>query len=136
MQKRHPDKYHSGGLWTNSCCSHPHHLEHILTAAYRRLEQELGITDSKLNHIGRIRYKLDLENCYEHEIDHLFIGAYNSNQIQFNTEEVTATQWIEHGLLLQQVQAHPEEYTRWFPEVLAYCHPYLTNVLHKQGALV
>jgi isopentenyl-diphosphate delta-isomerase type 1 len=135
LQKRHPQKYHSGDLWTNTCCSHPYHLENIQTAAHRRLHQELNITGVKLKHHGVIRYKLDLKNCFEHEVDHIFLGAYDSDNINFNPDEVIATQWIKYAHLRDQLQTQPEQFTQWFPKVMSHCQPYLISVSTTQGML-
>ena len=76
MQQRAHSKYHSGGLWTNTCCSHPRPGEHVADAANRRLQEEMGFTTS-LNKAFDFTYKAAFDNgLTEHEFDHVFIGIY------------------------------------------------------------
>ena len=78
LQKRATQKYHSGGLWTNTCCSHPRENESTIDAAYRRLNEEMGmICDLKFKFNFIYKAKLD-NNLYEHELDHVFFGFSDS----------------------------------------------------------
>ena len=87
LQQRAKGKYHSGGLWTNACCSHPQPGEQVEKAAERRLMEELGFSTS-LEKVFDFLYKAGLDNgLTEHEFDHVFVGEYNG-AINFNTEEV------------------------------------------------
>ena len=89
LQKRASSKYHCGGLWTNTCCSHPRETENIQDAAIRRLHEEMGM-QCELNAIFSFVYKAEFENgLTEHEFDHVFIGHFH-HHIEFNTEEVAA----------------------------------------------
>src|SRR5579872_5280671 len=97
LQQRHPEKYHSGGLWTNTCCSHPLPNEDIRDAAVRRLQEEMGIT-TDLREIGVFQYKAQVgNNLIENEIDHVFIGEINDDiiNIKYNSEEIIDYKWIE-----------------------------------------
>ena len=77
LQQRASDKYHSGGLWTNTCCSHPNPDEETITAAQRRLKEEMGFT-TKLSKAFDFIYKSEFSNgLTEHEFDHVFTGYYN-----------------------------------------------------------
>ena len=113
LQKRALQKYHSGGLWTNTCCSHPREKESTLDAAKRRLKEEMGMTcnlELKFNFI--YKSKLD-NNLYEHEFDHVFFGISNSNPI-INKIEVDSYDYKSLGYLKKDIIEHPENYTEWF----------------------
>ena len=87
LQKRAADKYHSAGLWTNTCCSHPKPNETVANVATRRLQEEMGFVTS-VHPAFQFLYKANFENgLTEHEYDHVFIGTYNG-AINLNTEEV------------------------------------------------
>lgn len=113
LQQRALHKYHSGGLWTNACCSHPNPGEEILTAAQRRIKEELGIK-TNLEKVFDFVYKTETDNgLTEHEFDHVFTGEYEGG-IDFNKEEVMDFCYknvheIRHSLL-----SHPQKYTAWF----------------------
>lgn len=94
LQKRHIHKYHSGGLWTNSCCGHPVSHEDTTVAAKRRVKEELGIT-IELNRIGSFVYKSQVSNSLiEHELDHVFIGYLsNDNCITPDPTEIDDFKW-------------------------------------------
>lgn len=113
MQQRAFSKYHSGGLWTNTCCSHPRPGEPVLDAAHRRLQEEMGF-NTALTKAFDFTYKADFENgLTEHEFDHVFIGIYDG-LIHFNTDEVAAYAFIPAQDLEQQIQETPERFTAWF----------------------
>ena len=81
LQKRASSKYHSGGLWTNTCCSHPREGEDTLDAANRRLNEEMGIKTS-LRKVYDFIYKAELDNqLTEHEFDHVFYGVFDNDPI-------------------------------------------------------
>jgi isopentenyl-diphosphate delta-isomerase len=113
MQQRAFSKYHSGGLWTNTCCSHPRPGEPVLDAAHRRLQEEMGFNTALTKAFDFI-YKADFENgLTEHEFDHVFTGIYDG-PIDFNTDEVAAYAFIPAQDLEQQIQKTPERFTAWF----------------------
>jgi len=113
MQQRAFSKYHSGGLWTNTCCSHPRPGEHVADAAIRRLQEEMGFTTG-LTKAFDFTYKAAFENgLTEHEFDHVFTGIYDG-LIHFNTDEVAAYAFIPAQDLEQQIQEMPERFTAWF----------------------
>jgi isopentenyl-diphosphate delta-isomerase len=113
LQQRALDKYHSPGLWTNACCSHPRPNETNLDAANRRLLEELGMTVD-LSEIFQFTYLAELEQgLSEHEIDHVFLGITNEDPM-INLTEVMSYKWITLTELEQEIIAHPEKYTAWF----------------------
>ena len=125
LQKRASDKYHCGGLWTNTCCSHPRPGEETKTAAVRRLKEELEITvePEELKEVHSILYRYPFNNgLTEFEYDHLFVGAYHGTWVE-NPEEVDAVKWVEIEWLKKDIVEHAEKYTPWFiialKEVLA-----------------
>ena len=92
LQKRASSKYHSGGLWTNTCCSHPREGEDILDAANRRLDEEMGIKTS-LRKVFDFIYTAELDNnLIENEFDHVFYGVYDTDPI-LNKEEAEAVSY-------------------------------------------
>lgn len=114
LQQRAFSKYHSGGLWTNTCCSHPFPGEEIRQAAERRLQEEMGIGNVSLIHSGSFIYKADLDQgLIEHEFDHVFYG-YCDNDPVLNREEAEAFRWINPGELRRELNDNPEQFTVWF----------------------
>ncbi len=117
LQQRHPDKYHSGGLWSNTCCSHPRPGEPVEAAAQRRLQEEMGVICDLQRVFGFVyRSKLDL-HLYEHEYDHVFVGLFNGTPAP-NQAEVTSWRWATTDALRKDVAEHPDWYTYWFRLVL------------------
>jgi len=113
LQQRALDKYHSPGLWTNTCCSHQRDGETNIIAGKRRLQEEMGFVVDLLESISFI-YKAPFDNgLTEHELDHVLLGTYNGNP-NINPEEVASWKWM----LLEDVKAdillQPELYTEWF----------------------
>lgn len=116
LQKRALDKYHSGGLWTNTCCSHPSPGEGVLAAAKRRLIEEMGIR-TPLEIISSFIYKTEFENgLIEHEFDHMLVGRYN-DEVEVNPMEVMDYKWINITNLNEEVSKHPDEFTVWFLKI-------------------
>jgi len=117
LHKRAANKYHSGGLWTNTCCSHPRPGESNEEAAHRRLKEEMGFSCliTKNFHFTYCR-KLDNE-LTENELDHVFTGFYNKAPLP-NPEEVEDWKWISKKDLLESVKKTPEIYTEWFKIIL------------------
>ena len=118
LQKRHPHKYHSGGLWSNTCCSHPHPGESIQSAAKRRLLEELGFT-VPLKAAGAFQYQFQFENALiEHEYDHVLIGFSSIRKIHYNKNEIATVRWVHIADLKKELQAHPKTFTPWFEQAL------------------
>ena len=113
LQQRAFSKYHSGGLWTNTCCSHPREEEPTIEAAHRRLQEEMGF-DCDIEKAFDFIYKKTLDQgLTEHELDHVFIGKYEG-EVCFNKEEVNAYNYISVQDILEEVSQRPEKYTEWF----------------------
>ncbi len=113
LQQRATDKYHSPGLWTNTCCSHPRENETYLEAAHRRLQEEMGF-DCELEPKFHFIYKAQLgEKLFEYELDHVFTGQYDG-EIKINKEEVGNFKWISLEELMANMDSNPEKYTIWF----------------------
>jgi isopentenyl-diphosphate delta-isomerase len=103
LQQRAAHKYHSGGLWTNTVCSHPREKESVESAAHRRLEEEMGF-DCPIEKAFEFTYRAELDKgMIEHEYDHLFTGW-----------EVMDFRWQLPSAVEQDLQHHPEHYTAWF----------------------
>lgn len=117
LQQRALSKYHSGGVWTNTCCSHPRQGETTEQAAHRRLQEEMGF-DCELKLHQTFIYKAPFDNgLTEHELDHVFIGTYNQDP-QINPEEVNDFHWISLSELDQQLRNQPEKFTVWFKMIM------------------
>ncbi|MCW3464677.1 isopentenyl-diphosphate Delta-isomerase [Chitinophaga nivalis] len=124
LQQRALDKYHSGGLWTNACCSHPSPGETTVAAAHRRLQEEMGF-DCELREIFSFTYKTVFDNgLTEHEYDHVFLGTYNSAIIPDRTE-VHDYRYIPAGLIPDLIAKDPTRFTSWFQRALPMVLPYL-----------
>ncbi len=113
LQRRNLDKYHSGGLWTNSCCSHPRPSEDIKDAALRRLQEEMGMA-CEIEEVFSFVYKAKFDNgLTEYEFDHVFIGHSNALP-HINKEEVEEFKYVTSEELLHDMLGHPKKYTEWF----------------------
>lgn len=113
LQQRANDKYHSAGLWTNTCCSHPHPGEDTLGAARRRLKEEMGM-EADLQFVFKFMYKAPFDNLLtEHEIDHVFIGKTNQLPV-INPEEVASYKYMKPEEIKLDMEQNPQLYTVWF----------------------
>ena len=113
LQKRALSKYHSPGLWTNTCCSHPRPGEKAIDAANRRLKEEMGF-ETELEHTFSFLYKAELENgLTEHEFDHVYFGLHD-DMPAINTEEVAEWKYESLEEIGNDMKLHPENYTAWF----------------------
>ena len=117
LQQRADDKYHSGGLWTNACCGHPRPGEETITAAERRLFEEMGI-DSELDEAGVFTYRTSVgDGLTEHEVDHVFTGTYSADPSPAS-DEVNQWQWISPDDLRDWIGRDPSAFTVWFERAL------------------
>jgi len=116
LQKRAKSKYHSGGLWTNTCCSHPRPNQNLKDEAKKRLKEEMGI-ECDLKEISSFIYKVNLGNLTEHEFDHLFLGKFDGDP-KPNKEEAEDWKWVSPKELRKDVKENPEKYTYWFKIIL------------------
>ncbi|HZG01246.1 MAG TPA: isopentenyl-diphosphate Delta-isomerase [Chitinophagales bacterium] len=113
LQRRALDKYHSGGLWTNACCSHPRVDETNVDAAKRRLKEEIGLV-TDLTHVYEFVYNAKFENgLVEHEYDHVFHGVTDNAPVA-NAQEVVDWKYISIAELSKDMSLRPEAYTAWF----------------------
>jgi isopentenyl-diphosphate delta-isomerase len=117
LQRRARGKYHSGGLWSNTCCGHPRPHEAVADAAGRRLTEELGISCG-LRAVGAFRYRTRLGDLEEHEYDHVLVGRFDGSP-RPNPDEVDDWRWVEPGAAAAELDAAPERFTVWFGRVLA-----------------
>lgn len=118
LQQRQHNKYHSAGLWTNTCCSHPTPGESILLAGQRRLKEEMGIT-VPLREIGCFHYIAKVSaDLTENEIDHVLIGEIDNEEVTVDVQEVADYRWIDILSLKKDLHQHPEKYTAWFSQAL------------------
>ena len=113
LQRRAFGKYHSEGLWTNTCCSHPYPGESILEAGKRRLFEEMGFT-CELSEVFSFIYKAELENgLIEHELDHVLVG-FSEETPHLNLEEVSAFKWMNVDEIKADIKENSSHYTAWF----------------------
>ena len=113
LQRRALAKYHSRGLWSNTCCGHPRPGESINQASRRRLREEMGF-DADLESVFQFRYRADLEEgLIENEYDHVLVGLFDGVP-EPNPAEVAEYRWVDPTTLSLELEAHPENYTYWF----------------------
>ncbi|MEO6729714.1 MAG: isopentenyl-diphosphate Delta-isomerase [Ferruginibacter sp.] len=132
LQKRAANKYHSAGLWTNACCSHPQPGTETLQAAYERLQEEMGFTTT-LKKAFHFIYTAPFDNgLTEHEFDHVFVGTHAGNIIP-NPDEVADFCFKPVNDIKHSMQLHADKYTAWFqiafPKVEAYIAKPASNIL-------
>ncbi|MDR3476934.1 MAG: isopentenyl-diphosphate Delta-isomerase [Gammaproteobacteria bacterium] len=122
LQQRADNKYHSGGLWTNTCCSHPRPGEGIIEAGERRLQEEMGLSASLESH-GSFHYIAHFGNgLVENEIDHVLVGYTEHEKIELNPAEAKDYRWVSILELEQDLAIHPEQYTPWLKQALSLIH--------------
>jgi len=126
IQQRAMHKYHSGGLWTNACCSHPKNSETIEEAVSNRMNEELGICCECEEQFSFVYFHKFNQNLYEYEVDHVFIGQY-SGDISLNEDEAMDSMWVDMDELLEDVKKNPEKYTVWFITAL----PKVVEIIKK-----
>ena len=125
LQKRAASKYHSGGLWTNTCCSHPLPNETLAKASDRKLQQEMGIK-TPLTFAFKFIYKTPLEKgLIEHEFDHVFFGTFDGKPI-INKDEVEDWKFASLASIHKGIARSPEAYAHWFKMILD--HPELSKI--------
>jgi isopentenyl-diphosphate delta-isomerase len=113
LQQRALNKYHSPGLWTNTCCSHQRDGESNIQAGKRRLKEEMGFVTDLKDTISFI-YKAPFDNgLTEHEYDHILVG-YSNEQPTINPDEVSAWKWMPLEMVKSDIKNNPHLYTEWF----------------------
>jgi len=115
LQRRALGKYHTPGLWANTCCTHPLWEEEARTCAVRRLEEELGITGLAPEYRHRLEYRADVGNgLIEHELVDVFVAhAEDEVALRPDPDEVMDTRWIGFDALKAEIAAHPDRFTPW-----------------------
>ncbi|MBL7924792.1 MAG: isopentenyl-diphosphate Delta-isomerase [Bacteroidia bacterium] len=118
LQKRAAHKYHSAGLWTNTCCSHPGPAEDLLEAASKRLKWEMGLDVESLRVETKFIYRAEFENgLTEYELDYIIRGKSNLDPV-LNPDEAESFRWQAIPELRKDISSHPESYTFWFREII------------------
>jgi len=132
LQKRADNKYHSGGLWTNSVCSHPRWNERSAACAKRRLGEELGWT-VPLQHFGQIGYSAKVGDLYENEQVQCFYGhtTQHCDLKLFNRREVSAVEWLSLSEIAERIRQRPECFTEWFKIYMAEHQHMIRAVLNQ-----
>lgn len=118
LQRRAQDKYHTPGLWTNTCCSHPKAGETTEEASHRRLQEEMGF-DTHLSPVFTLNYQVAFpDGIIENEYDHVFLGRYSGNPV-LNPLEVQESLWISMDEVRSWVAKEPEQFTHWFKLIIS-----------------
>ncbi|WP_299780094.1 isopentenyl-diphosphate Delta-isomerase [uncultured Formosa sp.] len=124
LQQRALDKYHTPGLWTNTCCSHQREGESNVEAGRRRLQEEMGFVTA-IEESTSFVYKSPFENgLTEHEYDHILIG-YFSGKPNINPDEVADWKWMSLDAVKADIKLHPELYTSWFKIIFDKFYDYI-----------
>ena len=118
LQRRANGKYHSAGLWTNTCCSHPRPHESLTDATTRRLKEEMGISLTP-SYLYAFTYHTKLnDNLIEHEYDHVFTGTFNGTP-RMNPDEVMDWRYADTNEIIDDLQENPNGYTAWFRLIMS-----------------
>jgi isopentenyl-diphosphate delta-isomerase len=130
LQQRAFSKYHSPGLWTNTCCSHPRNGEITVMAAHRRLVEEMGF-DCDFNEAFSFLYKSDVgDGLIEHEFDHVFIGKSEKKPF-INEQEVNDWKYMKMEDIRTDMDQNPDRYTVWFKIAFDEVENYLNKINNK-----
>ena len=130
IHKRAETKYHSSGLWSNTCCTHPYIGEDNLTAANRRLNEEMGLT-APLKEIFEFKYTAKLDKgLTECEYDHVFVGFTDKKPV-INKNEVSDYRYISLEDLEEEINKYPEKYTTWFKIIFNEIKEKMTEIIKK-----
>jgi len=126
IQRRAESKYHSAGLWTNTCCSHQRIGESSIQAGQRRLFEEMGFRTS-LQKLFSFIYKTSFDNgLIEHEFDHVLLG-FSNDKPKINSSEVDDYKWVSLELLNEDLALRPEKYTAWFLIIFERFYKYILD---------
>lgn len=131
LQRRALDKYHSRGLWTNTCCTHPFPGESEYNASVRRLREEMGLECDLVELFSFVyREKVD-DELTEHELDHVFFGVSGDDPV-INTSEVAEWKKVSFDNLIADITENPVDYTCWFKKILEKVHLNIAEI-YAQG---
>ena len=121
VQRRALGKYHTPGLWANTCCTHPRWGEEPLACAHRRLDEELGLRGLPLKHRGQVEYRADVGGgLIEHEVVEVFVAKLAERIMPVpDPDEVMAVEWVTRAALDDRIQQRPDDYTPWLRIYLA-----------------
>lgn len=135
IQRRALGKYHTPGLWANTCCTHPHWLESPATCAVRRLREELGITGFSPSHAHVAEYRADVGNgLIEHELVDIFLcSVQGAVKLDPDPNEVMDTRWIDFYDLVAEVERWPERFTPWLRIYLSEHRDEIFGLLHAHA---
>ena len=126
LQRRALTKYHSPGLWTNTCCSHQRDGETNIISGKRRLNEEMGFSTELFKKTSFI-YRAKFDNgLTEHEFDHVLVGSYNHSPI-INPNEVDSWKWMSMDNVKKDIKDHPENYTAWFKIIFEKYYKYISQ---------
>ncbi|MDA9067925.1 isopentenyl-diphosphate Delta-isomerase [Flavobacteriaceae bacterium] len=126
LQRRALTKYHSPGLWTNTCCSHQRDGESNISSGKRRLKEEMGFNTELFEKTSFI-YKAKFDNgLIEHEFDHVLVGSYNHSPI-INSIEVDSWKWMSLENVKKDINDHPDNYTAWFKIIFEKYYKYISQ---------
>ncbi len=126
LQQRAHEKYHSPGLWTNTCCSHQRDGETNIEAGTRRLQEEMGFTTPLRDSVSFI-YKAPFDNgLTEYEYDHVLLGSYEEEPV-INPEEVAAWKWMPIEEVKEDIAKNPGIYTEWFKIIFEKFYAHITS---------
>lgn len=118
LQRRSFEKYHNGGIWSNTVCSHPHPNEKTIDGIKRRIFEEFGF-NSTFEKIGEFKYCTSFPNgLTENEYDHVFVGKYDNQKINPNPSEICEYKWISRENLLKEIDKNHEGFSFWLKEIL------------------
>lgn len=124
LQQRALHKYHSPGLWTNTCCSHQRVGESNIEAGKRRLQEEMGFVTNLEETISFI-YKAPFDNgLTEHEYDHVMVGYYEDDP-HINKDEVASWKWMPLDKVQKDIEENPDNYTVWFKIIFERFYPHI-----------
>ena len=127
LQQRALGKYHTPGLWSNTCCSHPYDGDELKTAAAKRLDEEMGVSTS-LTEIFSAPYQAKFSNgLVEHEIDHIFVGRFDGTPM-INTDEVRDWTYKSLAEIEAEMACFPNEYTPWFKLIYVSAYKYFKGM--------
>jgi len=128
LQRRNPNKYHSGGLWANSCCGHPRPGERTMPAAHRRLDEELGTTSAlRLGFFARYRAELD-HGMHENELVYVYFGHLNG-ALSPDLSEVADIAFLSPGEIARRIEREPAAFTFWLKH---YFHTHGADTLQRR----
>ena len=126
IQKRAKSKYHSPGLWSNTCCSHPRPAKNLEDEVKKRLKEEMGIVKCGLKEVFNFIYNVKTGDLIEHEFDHVFFGTFEGNP-KPNPDEAESWKWVNIIELKKDIKENPGKYTAWFKLIL-------DRVIRKYGS--